>query len=64
MPCISVTGIDRGVTQHIVNLLKESDAIATFEPSSLTTPMLLYPPANQCYPSHIIKGITPLEQSQ
>ncbi len=64
LPCILVAGIDLGVAEHIVNLLQENDAIATFEASSLVTPMLLYPPVNQCYTWHIIKGISPIEQSK
>ncbi len=57
LPCQLVSGVDYDVAEHIVNILKEGDAIAIVEPSIMESPMLLYPPVNQRYAWHIFKGV-------
>jgi ribosomal protein L7/L12 len=58
LPCVLVAGVDHDVAEHIVNTLREGDAIAIVEPSNISSPMLLYPPVNQRYTWHMIKGIS------
>lgn len=62
LPCLLVAGVDQSVAEHISHLLQESGASATVEESSLSSPMLLYPQANQRYQWHWFSGPTPLKQ--
>lgn len=58
-PCVLVAGIDREVADHVVELLQGSGVGSIVEKSSLETPMLLCPSANQKYVWHWLSGPTP-----
>jgi ribosomal protein L7/L12 len=62
LPCQLVAGVDCDVAEHIVNVLREGDAIAVVEPSTISSPMLLHLPVNQRYAWNIIKGISAIEK--
>ncbi len=47
LPCVLVAGIDREVADHIVGMLEEAGAVARVEESSINSPVLLHPQANQ-----------------
>lgn len=59
-PCVLVAGVDREVAEHAAALLRESGAEVAVEESSVDSPMLLCPEANQKYRWSWLSGPTPV----
>lgn len=59
-PCVLVAGVDREVAVHAATLLREAGAEAEVEKSSIDSPMLLCPEANQRYRWSWLSGPTPV----
>lgn len=59
-PCVLMSGINQEVADHVAKLLREVGANIRVETSSIETPMLLYPKANERYKWHWFYGPTPV----
>jgi ribosomal protein L7/L12 len=59
-PCVMVAGVSREVADHVAGMLREAGAEAEVEGSSLESPMLLCPEADQRYRWSWLGGPTPV----